>query len=133
MCGKLVAGALLFALFCLLGCSNPNADFLPVHFESGTTDIVQSDYWILEGDLQELSDFPDVDVDLVGHTNSFGSDSANLVLSAARADTVWHWLVNNGISGSRLTRRAVGESEPVADNSTQEGRALNDRVEFVIK
>jgi outer membrane protein OmpA-like peptidoglycan-associated protein len=87
---------------------------------------------ILEANLQEMADFPDVRVDLVGHTNSVGSDSANLVLSGERADTVYHWLVNNGISSTRLTMRAVGESDPVADNTTEEGRALNDRVEFVI-
>jgi OOP family OmpA-OmpF porin len=133
MLGKFVLGASICIVFCLPGCSNPNADFLPVHFESGTTNIVQSDYWVLEGDLQELADFPEVKVDLVGHTNSEGSDSANLVLSYERADTIYHWLVTNGISSSRLTPRGVGESEPVGDNSTEDGRALNDRVEFEIK
>jgi OOP family OmpA-OmpF porin len=132
MLGKFVFAASLCIVFCLLGCSNPNADFLPVHFESGTINIVPQDHVILEANLQEMADFPDVRVDLVGHTNSVGSDSANLVLSGERADTVYHWLVNNGISSTRLTMRAVGESDPVADNTTEEGRALNDRVEFVI-
>lgn len=133
MSGKWALGGLFFLVCCLPGCSNPEADFLPIHFESGTTQIVPEDRIILEADFQELADFPEVKVDLVGHTSSIGSDSANFILSYERADTIYQWLIDNGISSSRLAREGRGESEPVADNSTPEGRALNDRVEFVIR
>jgi OOP family OmpA-OmpF porin len=63
-----------------------------------------------------------------GHTDSQGSDAANLALSQRRADAVLKYLVDHGISSARLTARGYGETQPVADNGTAEGRAQNRRV-----
>ncbi len=117
----------------VVGCSKRQPNLEPVHFESATTNIVVSDYAILEDNLVGLEEYPDIKVELAGHTNTVGSDSENLVLSKARADTVKNWIVSNGIAPSRLTVKGYGETEPVAENTTKEGRALNDRVEFRIR
>jgi outer membrane protein OmpA-like peptidoglycan-associated protein len=68
-----------------------------------------------------------------GHADSQGSDSFNQRLSEARAKAVKAFLVRNGVASSRLEAEGMGESDPVADNSTPEGRATNRRVEIVIE
>jgi OOP family OmpA-OmpF porin len=65
-----------------------------------------------------------------GHTDSVGSDAYNQGLSLRRAESVRNYLSNHGVSSSRLQAKGYGESQPVADNSTQDGRALNRRVEL---
>jgi outer membrane protein OmpA-like peptidoglycan-associated protein len=73
---------------------------------------------------------PDVSVEVVGHTDSAGNDQDNLVLSQDRAAAVITRLVELGVSQSRLNARGEGESVPIADNDTAEGRAENRRIEF---
>lgn len=81
--------------------------------------------------LQQQSD--DKKIVVEGHTDSMGSDADNLKLSQARADSVRTFLVNKGLKAERVTAVGKGESVPVADNKTAEGRANNRRVEIVIK
>lgn len=71
-------------------------------------------------------------VSIEGHTDAVGSDEANLALSHARAQTVYRYLIDQGISPSRLVYKGFGEKYPRADNATDEGRAKNRRVEFII-
>ena len=66
-----------------------------------------------------------------GHTDSTGSKAANQTLSAQRAASVAAWLAGQGIDKSRLVTQGLGDSKPVADNGTEEGRAKNRRVELV--
>ena len=73
-----------------------------------------------------------VNVQVVGHTDSRGSESYNQNLSERRAAAVVDYLTNNGVSGSRLSSAGMGESQPVADNSTEDGRYQNRRVELVV-
>ena len=73
-----------------------------------------------------------VNVQVVGHTDSRGSESYNQSLSERRAAAVVDYLTNNGVSGSRLSSAGMGESQPVADNSTEDGRYQNRRVELVV-
>jgi outer membrane protein OmpA-like peptidoglycan-associated protein len=68
-----------------------------------------------------------------GHTDSQGSDEYNLKLSRQRAQAVANWLVANGADPNQLAAEGHGESRPVADNSKPDGRALNRRVEIVVK
>lgn len=77
-----------------------------------------------------LSEFEQTYVDVLGHTDSTGSDSYNQALSERRANSVANYLSSRGVNGARLATRGYGESQPRATNVTEEGRALNRRVEI---
>nr|WP_227625891.1 OmpA family protein [Geofilum rubicundum] len=76
--------------------------------------------------------YPDTDIEVQGHTDSSGSDTYNQDLSERRANAVTSYLVNRGVSSSRLTTVGYGETSPKYSNDTEEGRAQNRRVEFII-
>jgi OOP family OmpA-OmpF porin len=69
-------------------------------------------------------------LDVVGHTDSTGPESYNLGLSERRAESAAEYLIGAGVDESRISTSGMGESEPIADNSTREGRARNRRVEI---
>lgn len=79
-----------------------------------------------------LAAHPDMKVKIEGHTDATATDEYNLSLSRQRAGAVRKWLSENGIAAARLSHLGYGESRPIADNDTDEGRARNRRVEFVI-
>ena len=81
---------------------------------------------------EELLADPDTRVDVVGHTDSVGSDDDDLDLSQSRAEAVRGYLVRRGIDASRLSAQGRGESDPERSNATTEGRAQNRRVELVV-
>ncbi len=72
-------------------------------------------------------------VSITGHTDSVGASNLNQKLSEARAAAVVDYLVSSGVSAGRLKARGLGESEPIAENSTPQGRARNRRIEFTIE
>ncbi|QDY69733.1 OmpA family protein [Qingshengfaniella alkalisoli] len=82
---------------------------------------------------QNLNQYPNTDVTIVGHTDSTGTASYNYDLSNRRAGSVASILVNSGVSNSRVTATGRGEDAPVATNDTSAGRAQNRRVEVVIR
>ncbi|MEP2989708.1 MAG: OmpA family protein [Parasphingorhabdus sp.] len=79
-----------------------------------------------------LSQYEKSYVDIFGHTDSTGSDAYNQSLSERRASSVSNFLSNSGVQSARLATQGFGESQPVATNSTEEGRAANRRVEIKI-
>jgi outer membrane protein OmpA-like peptidoglycan-associated protein len=79
--------------------------------------------------VRELSEY---NIEIVGHTDSIGTDEYNLDLSYRRAQAVVDYLVSKGIDKHRLIAKGYGERQPIAPNDTEEGRALNRRVEFII-
>lgn len=79
-----------------------------------------------------LKNSPDTDVTIYGHTDNTGTRAVNERISKERADAVANFLVGQGISRSRLTTEGLAFDQPVADNSTAEGRAQNRRVEVYI-
>ena len=79
-----------------------------------------------------LQNNPQTDVQIYGHTDNVGSRAANEKVSAARADEVKKYLVNSGVASSRMTSQGLAYDYPVADNSTEAGRAQNRRVEVYI-
>ena len=98
------------------------------------------DSYALKPDAQEelksmanvLNNYPDTKIKVDGHTDSTGSESYNQSLSERRAKSVSGYLRSLGISIDRITEQGFGESIPVADNNTVEGRSLNRRVEIGI-
>lgn len=79
-----------------------------------------------------LNAYPDTYIQVIGHTDSKGTDEYNQTLSEKRATSVTTYLRNNGIANGRLTAIGKGETDPIAGNETDEERAMNRRVEFVI-
>jgi outer membrane protein OmpA-like peptidoglycan-associated protein len=79
-----------------------------------------------------LKEYPDTNIEVQGHTDSNGSDDYNMKLSERRASEVSAYLRGRGVAGSRLTTKGYGETAPVADNGSDEGRAQNRRVTFLI-
>ncbi|MEH6566727.1 MAG: OmpA family protein [Halopseudomonas sp.] len=88
-------------------------------------------------DIQSLAEFmktyPSVTTTVEGHTDSVGSDAYNQNLSERRANAVREALVEEGVDGSRVSSAGYGEARPIADNSTDEGRAMNRRVEAEVE
>lgn len=81
--------------------------------------------------VKVMKDNPDVKFEVDGHTDNTGNAAHNLTLSQQRADAVKMQLVSMGIDASRLTSKGFGDTKPVGDNNTLEGKANNRRVEFV--
>ncbi|NIQ37948.1 MAG: OmpA family protein [Proteobacteria bacterium] len=109
----------------------PTFDFAPVYFDAGKADIRSDAMVILDRLGTVLRDNPWMKVEVAGHSDSGGSDEANMELSVKRARSVAIYLEDHfAISPHRLQAIGYGESRPVADNATREGRRLNRRVEF---
>ena len=79
-----------------------------------------------------FKEYPDTDIKIFGYTDSKGTDEYNLNLSKQRAAAVRAYLDTQGLNGSRFVNEGMGEADPIASNETEEGRALNRRVEFAI-
>lgn len=81
---------------------------------------------------QTLNAYPATMIDVLGHTDSVGSDAYNQTLSEQRASSVANYLVARGVNRARIATRGYGESMPIADNATEAGRAQNRRVEIKV-
>lgn len=79
-----------------------------------------------------INEYPNTDIKVIGHTDNKGTEEYNLGLSEQRAASVKAYAVAQGVPSSRMTTVGKGFSEPIADNSTDAGRAANRRVEIVI-
>lgn len=89
---------------------------------------------VLQAVLKILKDNPGITkVEIQGHTDNVGAKAYNQTLSTARAQSVMRWLVKHGVDAKRLTAKGYGMSVPIADNTTDEGRRDNRRVEFHIE
>ncbi|MEZ5872485.1 MAG: OmpA family protein [Nitratireductor sp.] len=104
-----------------------------IQFESGKSAIKQDSFGLLDRLAFEARRCPEQRVEIGGHTDSDGSDEANLKLSQERAEAVRDYLVRSGVLFSRLIAKGYGEADPVADNSTAEGKAKNRRIDFRIQ
>jgi outer membrane protein OmpA-like peptidoglycan-associated protein len=103
-----------------------------VNFDFDKATLRQEDIAILDRDAAAfLKGHGDVTVEVAGHTDSRGSDAYNMNLSQQRADAVRRYLIDKGVAADRLTAKGYGESKPIADNATDEGRFKNRRVELV--
>ena len=101
-----------------------------VNFETSRATLLPASYRVLDEVLGIMNRYPDHRLNLRGYTDSQGSDATNLTLSSQRAAAVKTYLTSRGVRPDRITARGYGEADPIADNATAEGRALNRRVEF---
>jgi OOP family OmpA-OmpF porin len=86
----------------------------------------------LDSLMPKLQSADVVSIKVIGHTDSVGSDTYNQALSERRASSVAAYLLSQGVAPNKLTSEGKGQSQPVADNETEEGRAKNRRVELHI-
>jgi len=107
-------------------------DLRGVQFETNSDQLTTDSLVILDQAVQTLSSYPNIRVEISGHTDSRGDDAYNQNLSALRATSVANYLISQGIGGDRLEPRGYGESRPIADNDTAEGLQMNRRIEFEI-
>lgn len=101
-----------------------------VEFEFDSDKLTGASSVVLDAAAEGLRQCPNIQVRVEGHTDSVGSDAYNQGLGLRRANAVKGYLVGAGVGASRLTARSFGESRPIASNETEEGRALNRRVEL---
>ena len=99
-----------------------------VTFELNSAQLTSTSNSVLDGIATDLKKFPRLKIELQGHTDSSGSDRYNLELSQKRADAVRAHLIAQGVPSSQLAAKGYGEAQPVEDNTTTEGRAMNRRV-----
>jgi len=103
-----------------------------INFASGQAVIPPSEYPVLDQVVQVLKANENVKVEIGGHTDSVGGEAYNQGLSERRAQSVRNYLIQRGIAASRLSARGYGEYQPVASNTTRDGRSQNRRIEFKV-
>ena len=103
-----------------------------VTFETGSANLTDISRYELTNLIDVLNKYPNMRIELRGHTDNTGNPDSNLTLSDARADAVFNYVVDKGISTERLTSNGYGSTQPIETNDTEEGRAENRRVEFQI-
>ena len=113
------------------GCEIRDVISLPgINFEVNSAQLTSSSAATLDGAAETLNKFTDITAQVAGHTDSTGADSYNMSLSGKRAQAVKEYLISRGVAASRLSSQGYGETQPIADNSSKDGRAMNRRVEL---
>ncbi|MEO9532215.1 MAG: OmpA family protein [Crocinitomicaceae bacterium] len=103
-----------------------------VTFDADKTHLLPEARPLLKELRDVLNEYPNIKINILGHTGNIGLDQYNLILSLERALTVKDYLEKLGIQESRLHHHGFGESRPIATNSTEAGRKKNRRIEFEI-
>ncbi len=104
-----------------------------VNFDFNSSKFTPESYPILYDAAKTLLRNPDMKVEIQGFTDNIGAEGYNKKLSQKRADIVKNYFTSKGISANRLNAVGYGESNPVADNKTADGRAMNRRIEFKVQ
>ncbi|MBE63195.1 MAG: hypothetical protein CMB89_12615 [Flammeovirgaceae bacterium] len=102
-----------------------------IYFDFQSYRITSDSYPVLQQIYDALNGAPDLAVEIGGHTDNIGTHEYNMELSQKRAEAVRTWLIDKGISGSRVKAVGYGEEVPLASNDDEEnGRELNRRIEI---
>jgi outer membrane protein OmpA-like peptidoglycan-associated protein len=107
-------------------------DFSDAYFEFDDYRIGEASYPILDQVVDIMTRYTTIRLEIAAHTDNMGSFEYNMTLSQRRAQSMVDYLVGKGIDAVRLVGKGYGESRPIAPNSTEEGRMVNRRVEFII-
>lgn len=105
---------------------------VPIEFETGSNELTSASATPVAQIAQLMLDNPTVRVEVGGHTDSDGEEEANQLLSQSRADAVVAALTAAGVEPSRMVPIGYGETLPIASNETQDGKARNRRIEFLV-
>ncbi len=103
-----------------------------ITFQQGKAVIRPESFKTLDAAVEVLKSYPDIRLEISGHTSSEGNDQKNVQLSMARAEAVKKYMVDKGIDAGRIEARGAGSSEPLDDNATIAGRERNRRIQFKI-
>jgi len=103
-----------------------------IFFETNKYDLLPESKTELQQLILFLRENPTVSIEIGGHTDNIGDDQSNLILSRDRAKTVYEYLIINKIPLKNLSFKGYGESQPISDNATEQGRKNNRRTEFKI-
>ena len=103
-----------------------------VYFDTNKYDINTKSQTSLNKLAEVFKEYPDTNISVTGHTDNAGADDYNMTLSKNRAYAVTNYLQAKGLASSRFTTNWYGETQPANDNSTEEGRAKNRRVNVAI-
>ncbi|NNF51980.1 MAG: OmpA family protein [Gammaproteobacteria bacterium] len=115
------------------GCVIKDVIKLPgVNFELNSARLTEGSIRVLDDAAATLKKHSDIKVEVAGHTDSTGDAGYNQSLSQRRAESVMRFLVTKGVDAGRLNAKGYGESKPIADNGTKDGRKMNRRVELRI-
>jgi outer membrane protein OmpA-like peptidoglycan-associated protein len=102
-----------------------------IRFDVGKATLKPESMGIINEVVDLMKEHPDLNFSVEGHTDSDGDDAFNMELSQKRAETIKFTMIDMGIAADRLESKGLGESMPITDNSSPEGKANNRRVEFV--
>ena len=103
-----------------------------VFFDTNKFDLKKASEVELDKLVEYLTFNAKLHILITGHTDSVGTPESNQILSENRAKAVYQYLINHKISASRLSFKGYGETRPIADNGTEEGRQTNRRTEFEV-
>ncbi|GAB4283077.1 MAG: hypothetical protein Kow0068_07860 [Marinilabiliales bacterium] len=103
-----------------------------IFFETDKSELKKESLTELDKLYDLLVKSPTLKIEIHGHTDNVGTDEYNAKLSENRAKAVYNYLVEKGIQTERMSYKGFGHTKPIASNSTEEGRAKNRRVEFVV-
>ncbi|MCK4990361.1 MAG: OmpA family protein, partial [Bacteroidales bacterium] len=102
------------------------------YFEFDDYRVGEASYPILDRVMAIMMKYPGINLEIAAHTDNMGSFEYNMNLSQKRAQSMVDYLVEHGLDASRLVGKGYGESRPITSNTTEEGRSINRRVEFII-
>jgi len=116
----------------LLELTSSFGEFSDAYFEFDDYRIGEASYPILDRVKDIMMKYPGINLEIAAHTDNMGSFEYNMTLSQKRAQSMVDYLVEQGLDASRLIGKGYGESRPITSNTTEEGRGINRRVEFII-
>ncbi|HAJ92735.1 MAG TPA: flagellar motor protein MotB, partial [Gammaproteobacteria bacterium] len=128
LCPNTVAGVKVD----VTGCEHEQPILLRgVNFHYDTANLTQESMSILDGVARSLLSYPEIKLEVAGHTDSSGDDAYNLDLSQRRSEAVRVYLISKGVNDDMFSAHGYGEERPVGSNATAAGRAENRRVELI--